>query len=120
MSYGRRKIYTNEETIMLANIRDVLKKAYNEHQMNRNAITKLWDYYRGKTAILQKTKEVRESINHKVCENRAFSSLSRCSGRHKRHFKRNPTAVEQVFETEYFCHLDKKKKPSNESFKTKK
>ena len=93
MSYGRRKIYTNEDTITLENIRDVLRKAYNEHQMNRNAITKLWDYYRGKTAILTKKKEIRESINHKVCENRAFSSLSRCAGRHKRHFKQNSKAV---------------------------
>ena len=76
MSYGRRKIYTNEEAITLDNIRDVLKKAYNEHQMNRNAITKLWDYYRGKTAILTKTKEVRESINHKVCENRAYEIVN--------------------------------------------
>ena len=65
MSYGRRIIYTNEDTITLGNIRDVLRKAYNEHQMNRNAITRLWDYYRGKTEILHKTKEARESTNHK-------------------------------------------------------
>ena len=72
MSYGRRKIRTNEDKITVENIRDVLRKAYNEHQMNRNAITKLWDYYRGKTAILTKKKEIRESINHKVYENRAL------------------------------------------------
>ena len=72
MSYGRRIIYTNEDTITMSNVRDVLRKAYNEHQMNCNAITKLWDYYRGKTAILTKTKEVRESIGHKVCESCAL------------------------------------------------
>ena len=76
MSYGRRKIYTNEDTITFENIRDVLRKAYNEHQMNCNAITKLWDYYRGKTAILTKKKEIRESINHKVCENRAYEIVN--------------------------------------------
>ena len=76
MSYGRRKIYTNEEVVTVENIRDVLRKAYMEHQMNRGNITKLWDYYRGKTAILHKTKEVRESINHKVCENRAYKIVN--------------------------------------------
>ena len=76
MSYGRRKIYTNEEVVTVDNIRDVLRKAYFEHQMNRGNITKLWDYYRGKTAILHKTKEVRESINHKVCENRAYEIVN--------------------------------------------
>ena len=65
MSYGRRKIYTNEEVVTVDNIRDVLRKAYFEHQMNRGNITKLWDYYRGKSEILYKTKEVCENTNHK-------------------------------------------------------
>lgn len=76
MSYGRTKIYTNEANITENNIRDVLRQAYNKHQMNRGAITKLWDYYRGKTAIINKTKEIRDSINHKVCENRAYEIVN--------------------------------------------
>ena len=76
VSYGRIKIYTNEKVITADNIRDVLHKAYYEHQMNRSAIVKLWDYYRGKTAILRKTKEIRASINHKVCENRAYEIVN--------------------------------------------
>ena len=73
MSYGRRKIYTNEEVVTVENIRDVLRKAYMEHQMNRGNITKLWDYYRGKTEILHKTKEARESTNHKYGRKRLLS-----------------------------------------------
>ena len=73
MSYGRRKIYTNEEVVTVENIRDVLRKAYFEHQMNRGNITKLWDYYRGKTEILYKTKEVCENTNHKYGRKRLLS-----------------------------------------------
>lgn len=76
MNYGRTKIFTDEEKITVANIRDVLRKAYVEHVANSNAVSLLWDYYRGKTEILQKTKEVRESINHKVCENRAYEIVN--------------------------------------------
>lgn len=50
---------------------DVLRKAQLLHSQNQNEIQYLWDYYRGKTPILGKTKEVRESINHKICVNLA-------------------------------------------------
>ena len=51
MNYGRNKIYTDEEKITVANIRDVLRKAYVEHVANSNTVSTRWDYYRGKTAI---------------------------------------------------------------------
>lgn len=76
MSYGRTRIYTNTENITAENVVKELFDAYQKHQMNRNGITRLWDYYRGKTAILGKTKEIRETINHKVCENRAYEIVS--------------------------------------------
>ena len=69
--FGRRKIYTDEEYITAENVVDVLRKAQLLHSQNQNEIQYLWDYYRGKTPILGKTKEVRESINHKICVNRA-------------------------------------------------
>lgn len=76
MSYGRTRIYTNTEVITDENIRANLRDAYETHQKNRNDIKKLWDYYRGKTEILTKKKEVREDINHKICENRAYEVVS--------------------------------------------
>lgn len=69
--FGRRKIYTDEEYITAENVVDVLRKAQLLHSQNQNEIQYLWNYYRGKTPILGKTKEVRESINHKICVNHA-------------------------------------------------
>lgn len=72
MSYGRLKIYTDVTEITASNVVDEVKKAYATHCVNKGAISTLWDYYRGKTAILGKEKEVREEINHKINENRAY------------------------------------------------
>ena len=69
--FGRKQIYTDVETITAENVVEVLRQALNDHLINQSEIQYLWDYYRGKTPILSKTKEVRESINHKICVNRA-------------------------------------------------
>lgn len=69
--FGRRKIYTDVERITADNVVEVLQKALTTHAENSNEIQYLWDYYRGKTPILGKTKEIRETINHKICVNRA-------------------------------------------------
>lgn len=69
--FGRTKIYTDVERITAENVVDVLTKALRTHAQNNSDIQYLWDYYRGKTPILNKTKEVRETINHKICVNRA-------------------------------------------------
>lgn len=69
--FGRTQIYTDVEHITRENVVDVLLKALTVHAQNSNEIDYLWNYYRGKTPILGKTKEVRESINHKICVNRA-------------------------------------------------
>lgn len=76
MSYGRRMIYTDAEVITVDNVGDEVRKALSVHEINRTEIQKLYDYYCGKTAILNKTKEVRETINHKVNENRAYEITS--------------------------------------------
>lgn len=76
MSYGRRIIYTDATEITAANVADEVRKAVMVHESNRAEIDKLYDEYRGKTAILNKEKEVRESINHKVNENRAYEVVS--------------------------------------------
>ena len=69
--FGRRQIYTDVETITAENVCDVLNKALYYHAMNQADIQYLWDYYRGITPILQKEKEIRSSINHKICVGRA-------------------------------------------------
>lgn len=69
--FGRRKIYTDVENITKENVVDVLQKAVTIHSENRKEIEYLWDVYRGKTKIWEKTKEIRPEINHKICVNRA-------------------------------------------------
>lgn len=74
--FGRRQIYTDVETITADNVVEVLRQALSDHAVNQGEIEYLWDYYRGKTPILSKTKEVRESINHKICVNRAMEIVT--------------------------------------------
>lgn len=69
--FGRTVIYTDQDQITHENVVEVLLRAAKVHSKNQNEIQYLWDYYRGKTPILSKTKEVRESINHKIAVNRA-------------------------------------------------
>lgn len=72
MSYGRLKIHSDAKEITAENVVDEVSKAYAVHLRNQADIKKLWEYYRGKTQIEQKTKEIREEINHKINENRAY------------------------------------------------
>jgi len=72
VSYGRLKIYSDAREITAQNVVDEVNKAYAVHSRNRADIKTLWEYYRGKTKILTKAKEVREEINHKINENRAY------------------------------------------------
>lgn len=72
VSYGRLKIYSDAKEITVANVVDEVSKAYATHSRNLTDIKKLWEYYRGKTKILTKKKEIREEINHKINENRAY------------------------------------------------
>ena len=69
--FGRRQIFTNEETVTAENIVDIVGQAYITHQMNRQDIQYLYNYYKGKTPGLYKTKEVRPEINHQISEGRA-------------------------------------------------
>lgn len=69
--FGRTQIYTDVAEITVENVVSVLDKALLVHAQNQSEIQYLWDYYRGKTPILGKQKEVRENINHKICVNRA-------------------------------------------------
>lgn len=80
MSYGRRIIYTDAAEITAENVVEEVRKAYLLHATNQAEIKKLHDVYCGKTDILAKVKEVRESINHKINENRAYEIVNFYNG----------------------------------------
>ncbi len=69
--FGRTVIYTDATSVTAANVREVLSKAMAVHMQNQAEIDYLYNYYKGKTPILHKKKEVRPTINHQICENRA-------------------------------------------------
>lgn len=73
---GRRVIKTDEEFITSENICDVLTASMVVHAKNRADIQYLWDYYKGKHPILERTKTVRPEINNKIIENRANEIVS--------------------------------------------
>jgi hypothetical protein len=72
VSYGRCKIYSDTKEITAANVRDEVNTAYAVHCQNQSEIETLWNEYRGQSKILHKTKEIREEINHKIHEARAY------------------------------------------------
>lgn len=72
--FGRRKLlssYTkkeiNEETLA-----EILPQVLKEHEFNASEIDYLYNYYKGKQPILDKTKIVRPEINNINLENHAF------------------------------------------------
>ena len=72
MSHGRRKIYSDATEITAENVVEEVNAAYLIHSANRNEISTLYRYYRNKTAIEYKRKEVRENINFKIGEARCL------------------------------------------------
>ena len=74
--YGRRVITTDAVEITDANIVSELNEAMNTHNINRGEIEYLWNYYRGKQPILQRTKQVRPEICNRIVENRANEIVS--------------------------------------------
>ena len=73
---GRKKILLDFDYVNSENIRDVLEKALQIHNLNRIRIEYLWNYYKGNQPVYNRIKEIREEINNKVCENRAFEIVS--------------------------------------------
>lgn len=73
MSYGRRKVYSDAKEITAANVKDEVNKAYAVHCQSQSETPTLWKEYRGQTKILQKTKEIREEINHKIIKKYQYS-----------------------------------------------
>jgi SPP1 family phage portal protein len=80
MSYGRRVIYSDVKEITAENVVEEVRKAYLVHGTNQAEIKKLHEIYRNKTDILKKVKEVRETINHKIGEARAWEIVNFYNG----------------------------------------
>lgn len=74
--FGRRIIKTSVKEITRENVGDVLRKAMSTHSLNRSEIEYLWDYYKGKQPILNRTKDVRPEITNRIVENRANEIVS--------------------------------------------
>lgn len=72
MFLGRKKIYTDTETIDRNNVVAILTDAMLTHTYNQTQEDYLWEYYKGKTPIYAKTKHYRDEINNIVSENRAM------------------------------------------------
>ena len=68
--YGRRVIYTDYSEITEKNLLSVLEKALSTHGKNRGEIQYLYDYYKGKQPIRNRTKEIRPEINNKIVVNK--------------------------------------------------
>ena len=74
--YGRRVITTDVTEITAENVVDVLKKAMEDHDLNRADIEYLWKYFKGDQPILRREKTVRPEICNRIVENRANEIVS--------------------------------------------
>lgn len=71
-NYGRKIAYTNFETIDESNILKVIADTIGIFHTNRVAVRYLWNYYKGDQPALYRTKTIRDDINNRVVENRAY------------------------------------------------
>lgn len=76
LRYGRRMVLTDVDEITPENVQQVLSKVLTVHNSNKGDIQYLYDVYRGKQLILERTKEIRPEINNKVVVNRSSEIVS--------------------------------------------
>lgn len=76
MSYGRREILTDAVAITANNVIEEVRAALAVHDRNRSEIIKLHNHFKGKTAVLNKKKEVRPEINYQINENHAYEIVN--------------------------------------------
>ena len=74
--FGRLTIYTDAEVIDSTNIVDVLTLACSTHQLNKQRINFLWNYYKGDQPVLHREKKIRDDICARIVENRANQIVS--------------------------------------------
>lgn len=69
--YGRYVIYIDETEINDDNICKIVKETFIKHKANSQAQSRLFDYEKGKQPILDRKKDIRPEINHKLVDNEA-------------------------------------------------
>lgn len=69
--YGRQVIYIDETEITDENICKIIKETFYKHKINSEAQKELFDYEKGKQPILDRKKDIRPEINHKLVDNEA-------------------------------------------------
>lgn len=74
--YGREVIYTDFDEITPENVLKVLDRAMTVHARNRADIQYLYEYYKGKQPVLDRSKEFRPEICNRIVENRANEIVS--------------------------------------------
>lgn len=74
--FGRRVIYTDVAEVTAENVVEVVRQALPTHLANKSEINYLYNYYKGKQPILERTKKVREDICNKVIVNYANEIVS--------------------------------------------
>ena len=74
--YGREQIFTSYDEVNSSNVTKVLDEVLTKHQKNVGQIKFLYDYYRGKQPIYERTKEIRPEICNKIVENWANAIVS--------------------------------------------
>ena len=75
-SFGRTKILMDTDRVDASNVLEILSKALPIHHNNSRECQHLYDVYRGKQAILNRRKAVREEINNKLLVNHANEIVS--------------------------------------------
>ena len=73
---GRTIIYADVDEVDSSNVADVLKKAVEKNETNISDIEYLYDYYKGKQPILNRTKDFNDNILNTVVENHANEIVS--------------------------------------------
>ena len=71
--HGRRIIYSDAGVVTRKNVLKVLQDTEVKRRLNATEENYLYDYYKGKQDIRNKTKTTRPEINHIICENRCLA-----------------------------------------------
>ena len=69
--YGRKVIYVDVDEITDENICEIVAETFKIHSENSKAQSSLFDYEKGKQPILDRKKDIRPEINHKLVDNEA-------------------------------------------------
>lgn len=74
--YGRRQIFTSEVEITSQNLVSVIDEAFKVHETNRREMQFLYDYYKGKQPINDRTEGARPGIMNNMVVNHANEIVS--------------------------------------------